>query len=271
VYKFSIGSYSRLLTLPFPLLFLSFFPSTPHPPTRLMQGGPTMQASGVPYQRRTEGAATINRRKAAAKIEAENRLIADRLRNHVRVHIPFLFLSSSIDNRHPLGDFCWAYFVFCHLTQFQVAPVIDRQKHAAEYEKATAMRRNISAAAKRADRTALARRRAADALMASSAPASLSGGGLFDQHGDYAHGPGAANAPMLKSMGSATGLTQVRTAQDVRATVAAGRGEQLPEWLTTSKSAPRESRRQKPRGAFSLSHTGAPAAPVMHPPPPIPM
>jgi hypothetical protein len=137
--------------------------------------------------------------------------------------------------------------------------VIDRQKHAAEYEKATAMRRNISAAAKRADRTAVARRRAADALLASSsAPASLTAG-LLDDRGDNAHGPGAS---------SATGLTQVRTAQDVRAVVAAGRGEQLPEWLTSSKTAPRVAR-QKPRGAFSLSHTGAPPMPAMHPPPPI--
>jgi hypothetical protein len=150
--------------------------------------------------------------------------------------------------------------------------VIDRQKHAAEYEKATAMRRNISAAAKRADRTAVARRRAADALLASSlAPASVAAG-LLDDRGDYAHGPGASGAsggPWLKGLGSATGLTQVRTAQDVRAVVAAGRGEQLPEWLTSSKTAPRVAQRQKPRGAFSLSHTGAPPMPAVHPPPPI--
>ena len=177
-----------------------------------------------PYKKGLAGT-EILRRRATTKIEEENRRIADRLRNVVK-------------------------------------PVISASKHAAEYEKATSMRKSISLSAQRAERrqkdqARQARLRASEAL-AASAPASLSGG--LDGFGEV-------------QLRSATGLTAVRTARDVRAVVAANRGDALPEWMTSSKAQSTRSSAQKPRGAFVLTHTGAPAerAPQPLPMPPFPL
>eukprot|EP00613_Pedinella_sp_CCMP2098_P060061 CAMPEP_0171855182 /NCGR_PEP_ID=MMETSP0992-20121227/23324_1 /TAXON_ID=483369 /ORGANISM="non described non described, Strain CCMP2098" /LENGTH=201 /DNA_ID=CAMNT_0012475943 /DNA_START=58 /DNA_END=660 /DNA_ORIENTATION=- len=83
----------------------------------LRKGGPTMNPSypSRSYERRTEGSSTITRRRETAKIDAQNKILAQRLRHDIK-------------------------------------PEIDHRKQAAEYDKASALRRNISLAHKRSTR-----------------------------------------------------------------------------------------------------------------------
>jgi len=117
------------------------------------------------------------------------------------------------------------------------------------------------------------------------------GGGIFEQQGGGfgGDGGGGGGQSALVGMGSSsrmTGLTSIRTAADVRARVAAERGDALPEWLISSKSTttknPNDNNNQTTNGntgkifnapaaavksTHMMAHVGAPPAPVLAMPP----
>jgi len=219
----------------------------------LRKGGPTL--ANVKEYKPGLSSAAMARHRAQLKIDAENKMLAERLRSGVR-------------------------------------PEIDHRVQAAEYAKTTAVRANISNAAKRADRAAKARARrarVANEALSNSAPAGLltSGGAMGTMSGSGAGGGGSSGALVaLGGLRSATGVATLRTASDVRAQVAKGRGDELPDWLTSSRSKPPPPQGSKPSGGgaaagglgnswtraegppkptFLLTHTGS--MPVLEMPP----
>jgi len=203
----------------------------------LRKGGPTMRAANVRPYKKMVAPAEVMRRKKNDKIEAENRRIADRLRN-------------------------------------QVKPEIDHKKQAQEYEKNVAVRKNISAAAKRAERTAKEKRIRTLKLNSMSFEDGATSGSSFDGDQD--------GSDIMNGTRGVTGLTKLRTAKDVRSKVAEERGDTLPNWLTSDRSMPlptsssssssqsMSSSSQYPRhqqNSLVLTHTGAPSAPMLMMPP----
>lgn len=180
----------------------------------------------------------VKRIRESQRIERENKIIADRLRNRVK-------------------------------------PEIDHKQQALDYKKNVQVRRNISAASKRKERTLKeASRRKREALRESmkqqdeEADSSTLGDG---------QGYGFDSGLLMGNTRGVTGLIKLRTAKDVRAKVASERGDSLPDWLVSDRTylqaAPSSNNRSQ--GAnntqntsqLSLSHTGAPPPPVLDMPP----
>lgn len=196
-------------------------------------------ANSQPY-RQIRAPEEVKRIREAQRIERENKLIADRLRNKVR-------------------------------------PEIDHRQQARDYEKNVRVRRNISAAAKRKERTLkeAARKKRLERDAASRSMNSMDELVTFGEEGGY----GDSSGMFLGNTRGVTGLNKLRTAKDVRTKVASERGDTLPDWLVSDRTylpAPssNNNHRTSQGGASStntqslvLSHKGAPSAPVLSMPP----
>jgi hypothetical protein len=196
------------------------------------------------------------------------------------------------------------FFFFCCIPFLlrgfkKVKPEIDHKQQARDYEKNVAVRRNISAAAKRKERTLkdAARKKRIERDAARSLNSYTDEMSSFgnDEEGEYGAtggggGGGDSGLLMMGNTRGVTGLIKLRTAKDVRSKVASERGDSLPDWLISdrtylpppsttatpaqyrgpgseSQGTTPQSKSTQQRPPLVLTHTGAPSAPVLTMPP----